>query len=347
MTLSFQLAMSSTPLSVASSVPSSPSFRDGRGDLPELLRFGDQPASPPWDSDAEKCLSELASPQPPLPTPPPSPPPPSRAPTSPSPLPRPYSTPYQVALEALEEALMCTAVPPPSPPRPPKYAPKDPPTPPKPTVHGPYSAKTLQLIRDNHGGGVQYFFDGVLNCRAMYRFAVQQPKKNPLRVWQEGLRISRSHFLNRDEEHAAVVLEVLCATPKHPPIPKPPPQPVPRRPPPPRARDQVTLTQYSRHRRSSLLPMAPAPKRPCPTPQFGSLLGPPSQSAPPPQRPQFGSLLPAQAPPQFGSLLGRRASQSAPPPQRPQFGSLLPAQAPPQRPQTSARRSNFQLFGNA
>ena len=211
---------------------------------------------------------------------------------------------------------MCTAVPPQSPPRPPKYVPKDPPTPSKPTVHGPYSAKTLQLIRDNHGGGVQYFLDGVLNRRAMHRFAVQQPKKNPLRVWQEGMRISRSHFLNRDEEHAAVVLEVLCATPKHPPIPKPPPQPVPRRPPPPRASDQVTLTQYSRHRRSSLLPMAPAPKRPCPTPRFGSLLRQP-------------------------------ASQSAPPPQRPQFGSLLPAQTPPQRPQTSARRSNFQPFGNA
>ena len=116
--LSFQLAMSSSPLSVASSVPSSPSFRDGCGDLPELLRFGDQPASPPWDSDVEKCLSEVASPLPPLPTPPSSPPPPSRAPTSPSPLPRPHSTPYQVAVEAVEEALMCTAVPPPSPPPP-------------------------------------------------------------------------------------------------------------------------------------------------------------------------------------------------------------------------------------
>ena len=180
MTLSFQLTMSSSPLSVASSFPSSPSFRVGWGDLPELLRFGDQPASPPWDSDAEKCLSELASPQPPLPTPPPSPPPPSRAPTSPSPLPRPHSTPYQVALEALEEALMCTAVPPPSPPRPPKYVPKDPPTPSKPTVHGPYSAKPLQLIRDDHGAGVQYFVDGVLNRRATYQFAVQQPKKNRL-----------------------------------------------------------------------------------------------------------------------------------------------------------------------
>ena len=132
----------------------------------------------------------------------------------------------------------------------------------------------------------------------MYRFAVQQPKKNPLRVWQEGMQISRSHFLNRDEEHAAVVLEVLCATPKHPPIPKPPPQPVPRRPPPPRASDQVTLTQYSRHRRSSLLPMAPAPKQPCPTPQFGSLLGRrASQSAPPTAKAPVSVIAPCASPP--------------------------------------------------
>ena len=139
-------------------------------------------------------------------------------------------------------------------------------------------------------------------------------QENPLRVWQEGMRISRSHFLSTDEEHAAVVLEIVCATPKPPRIPKPAPQPVPRRPLPPPASDQVTLTQYSTHRRTSLLPLAPAPKRLCPTPQFGS-------------------------------LLQRRASHSAPPPQRPQFGSLLRAQAPPQRPQTSATRSNFHLFG--
>ena len=179
---------------------------------------------------------------------------------------------------------MSSALPLPSPPRPPKYVPKDPPSPSKPIVHGPYSAKTLQLIRDNHGDGVQYFVDGVLNRRAMYRFAVQQPKKNPLRVWQEGMRISRSHFLNRDGEHAAVVLEVLCATPNPPRTPKPPPQPVPRRPPPPPASDQVTLTQYSRHPRSSLLPLAPAPKRPCPTPQFGSLLERQPLSPPPHRR---------------------------------------------------------------
>ena len=168
---------------------------------------------------------------------------------------------------------MFTAVPPPCPPQPPKYVPKHPrPTPSKPTVHGPYNDKTLQLIRDNHEGGVQYFVDGVLNRRAMYRFAVQQPKKNPLRVWQEEMRISRSHFLSRDEQHAAVVLEILCATPKQPRIPKPPQRPLPRPLAPPPASDQVTLTHDSRHRRSSLLPLAPAPKRPCPTPQFCSLL---------------------------------------------------------------------------
>ena len=56
----------------------------------------------------------------------------------------------------------------------------------------------------------------------MYRFAVQQPKKNPLRVWKEGMRISRSHFLSGDEEHAALVLEILFATPKPPISPSPP-----------------------------------------------------------------------------------------------------------------------------
>ena len=112
---------------------------------------------------------------------------------------------------------MCTAVPPPSPPQPPKYVPKDPPTPPKPTVHGPYSAKTLQLIRGNHGGGVQYFVDGVLNRRAMYRFAVQQPKKNPLRVWQEGMRISRSHFLSRERSMQHWYLK-SCVPPQNPPV---------------------------------------------------------------------------------------------------------------------------------
>ena len=37
------------------------------------------------------------------------------------------------------------------------HPPKDLPTPSTPTVHGPYSAKTLQLIRDNHGAGFNIF----------------------------------------------------------------------------------------------------------------------------------------------------------------------------------------------
>ena len=79
-----------------------------------------------------------------------------------------------------------------------------------------------------------------------------------------------------------MVLEILCATPKPACIPKPARAPVPRRPLPPPPSDQVTLTQYSRHRRTSLLPLAPAPKRPCPTPQYGSLFQRrASQSAPP------------------------------------------------------------------
>ena len=130
--------MSPSPLSVASSAPSSPSFPEcGWGDPPEFLRFGDQPPSPPWHSDAEKCLSELASPQPPLLTPPPSPPSPRRAPTtSPTPVspprrPHVNPTPYQVALEAVEQALMCTAVPPPSPPATPQVRTQGPPQPPK------------------------------------------------------------------------------------------------------------------------------------------------------------------------------------------------------------------------
>ena len=191
------------------------------------------------------------------------------------------------------------------PPTTPQVRTQGPPHPPQTHCSRALQCQNIAAHPGNHGGGVQYFVDGVLNRRAMYRFAVQQPKKNPLRVWQEGMRISRSHFLSRDEEHAAVVLEILCATPKPPRIPKPAPQPVPRRPLPPPASDQVTLTQYSRHRRSSLLPLAPAPKRPCPTPQYGSLLQRrASQSAPPLERPQFGSLLPAQPPPATSTDFG-------------------------------------------
>ena len=123
-------------------------------------------------------------------------------------------------------------------------------------------------------------------------------QEKPLRVRQEGMRISRLHFLTRDEEHAVVVLEILCATPKPPCIPKPPPQPVPRRPQPPPASDHVTLTQYSRHRCSSLLPLAPAPKRPCPSPQLrSSLKWRASESAPPTAEAAIWVIAPYASPP--------------------------------------------------
>ena len=63
------------------------SLDGGWGDLPELLEFGDF-VEPYWDSDAEKDLNTLQSPQPPIL----SPPPPAPAPPPPvllsSPLPR-------------------------------------------------------------------------------------------------------------------------------------------------------------------------------------------------------------------------------------------------------------------
>ena len=48
--------------------------------------------------------------------------------------------------------------------------------------------------------------DGVLNRRALFIFAVQYPQNNLLLVWQKGMRITQSHSLNRDEEHAPVVM---------------------------------------------------------------------------------------------------------------------------------------------
>ena len=74
----------------------------------------------------------------------------------------------EVALVAVQEALTSTGVSQPSAPRPPTFVRKDSPSPQKPIVRGPYGAKTLHLIRDNHGQQVAYFMDGEFNRRAMY-----------------------------------------------------------------------------------------------------------------------------------------------------------------------------------
>ena len=44
----------------------------GWGNLPELLLYGDQGDQSPWDSDAAKSLTQLASSRPPMPPPPPA-----------------------------------------------------------------------------------------------------------------------------------------------------------------------------------------------------------------------------------------------------------------------------------
>ena len=95
-----------------------------------------------------------------------------------------------------------------------------------------------------------------------------------------------------------MVRDILCRTPKPPRIAKLAPQLVSRRPLPRPASDQVTLNQYSRHRRSSLHPLAPAPKRPCPTPQYGSLLQRrASQSTPPTGEGAIWVIAPCASPP--------------------------------------------------
>ena len=70
---------------------------------------------------------------------------------------------------------MSTAVPTPSPPQPPKFVPKDNPSPPKPTVRGPYSAKTLQLVRDNHGDGTHFFGGGSLRAVSHVQVCPREP----------------------------------------------------------------------------------------------------------------------------------------------------------------------------
>ena len=202
---------------------------------------------------------------------------------------------------------MSTAVPPPSPPRPPKYAPKDP--------QSPLSlGRTVPRHRSSPG-------------TTMYRFAVQQPRKNPLLLWQEGMRISRSHFPSRGEEHAAVVLEAISAAPKPPPVsPSCPPvfRLVDHFPPPPS--DQVTLTQYSRHRCSSLLPLALARKQLCPAPT----------SLPP--QPQFGPLLPRTSHPAAAATIQVVAPSASPP----DFSETFQLPALRQQP----RKRKFTVFFN-
>ena len=83
-------------------------------------------------------------------------------------------------------------MPPPSPPTTPQvFTQQPPPAPQNPLSTGPTVPRHCSSSGTTTGGGVQYFVHWVLNRRAMYRFAVQQPNKNPLLMSEEGMQISR------------------------------------------------------------------------------------------------------------------------------------------------------------
>ena len=105
----------------------------------------------------------------------------------------------------------------------------------------------MALLRDNNGGQKRWFVQYVWGLRARFRFALQNPLRNPLVTWQQVDRICRSHFLSRSEERATLILDTLNSesgppvqSSSHPRI--PPPRPLP----PPDA-DQPTLTQIDCH----------------------------------------------------------------------------------------------------
>ena len=142
---------------------------------------------------------------------------------------------------ALQEAIMFTGFAPPSPPRPPNFVPKDQPTPPKASRTDPLTSKTMELLRDNNGGQARWFVQYIWGLHARFRFALQNPMRNPLVTRQHGGWICRSLFLSRSEERAALILDTLnpesnppVESSSHPRI--QPPQPLP----PPDA-DQPTL----------------------------------------------------------------------------------------------------------
>ena len=138
------------------------------------------------------------------------------------------------AMLALQEAIMFAGSAPPSPPRPPKLVPKDRPTPPKASLNHPLTPKTMELLRDNSGYQARWFAQYIWGLRARFRFALQNPMRNPLATWQQGDWICQSHFLSRSEERVALILDTLnpescppVETSSHPRIPPPRPLPPP------------------------------------------------------------------------------------------------------------------------
>ena len=202
--------------------------------------LGTAPPSP-WDSDAERTLSQLQSPHAPILTPPPAPPSPPIPPPAPltpaSPIP--FFTPYPAEV-------------PTSPPR--KTVPTNFPTLPLAAVTDPLTPATEQLLRLPLGELNSRFDMGL----PRYLFALCH--RGQVQTWQRGESVSRSYFLSRSLERAR-----LIASGTQPPKPRPtsllpasislPPLPY----------GQTTLPEVLAHRQTSPLPLAAAP-RPVPPP---------------------------------------------------------------------------------
>ena len=168
----------------------------GWGDLPELLEFGDCPSSP-WDSDAERTLNQLQSPQPPTLTPPP------RAPSPPFPPPPPLTLASPIPFFTPHPSQVPT-----SPSR--KIVPSNFPTPPLAAITDPLTPRTEQLLR---------LPLGELNSRfdmgwSHYLFPVSG--RSQVQTWQRGERVSGSHLLSHSLERAR-----LIASATQPPNPRP------------------------------------------------------------------------------------------------------------------------------
>ena len=145
------------------------SLDGGWGALPELLEFGDF-IEPYWDSNAEKDLNTLRSPQPPMlsPLPPaPSPPPP-----------------------VLLSSPVCG----------PRLVRAHPPTPPPVTLGDPITPRTQYYLSRHTLAEYLSWEQLVMFNLKRYSFAVEH--RGPLLLPEQGMCVSRSSFVLRSEELA-------------------------------------------------------------------------------------------------------------------------------------------------
>ena len=220
----------------------------GWGDLPELLEFGDF-VELHWDSDAEKDLNTLRSPQLPI-----------LSPSSPAP-----SPPPPVLLS--------------SPVHGPCLVRAHPPTPPPVTLADPITPRTQYYLSRHTLAEYSSWQQLVIFNLRRYSFVVERP--GPLLLWKQGMRVSPSSFVTRSEERAKRLMRKECYL-HHP---APPTQttahstkPIVKSP------SQPSLTQLAAHRRTSLLPLRNVNPQPMNgNPPVGATPPRAAKGTPPPQ----------------------------------------------------------------